>query len=186
MYFGAHGPANGLDNVLRAQQIIEQRPEMSNVRLRIIGNGPCKGELITMAEKFGLKRVSFEDPVPKREIPALAAQADAFVFNLINAPVFKYGISSNKLFDFMAGQRPVLFCCDAGNNPIEDSGAGYTVQPGNPEALADAVARLTRLPSEDRAAMGRAGRRYVEVEHGFDKLAGSLAGCLNEACESSR
>ncbi|MCL8308506.1 MULTISPECIES: glycosyltransferase family 4 protein [Pseudomonas putida group] len=186
MYFGAHGPANGLDNVLRAQQIIEQRPEMSSVRLRIIGNGPCKAELIALAETLGLKHVSFEDPIPKREIPALAGQADAFVFNLINAPVFKYGISSNKLFDFMAGQRPVLFCCDAGNNPIEDSGAGYTVQPGNPEALADAVAKLSRITSAERAAMGHAGRHYVEIEHGFDKLAGSLARCLNEACESSK
>ncbi|WP_277374439.1 glycosyltransferase family 4 protein [Pseudomonas sp. AA-38] len=186
MYFGAHGPANGLDNLLRAQQIIEQRPEMSNVRLRIIGNGPCKTELITMAEEFGLKRVSFEDPVPKREIPALAAQADAFVFNLINAPVFKYGISSNKLFDFMAGHRPVLFCCDAGNNPIEDSGAGYTVEPGNPEALVDAVAKLSQLKVEERAAMGRAGRHYVEVEHSFYKLAERLADCLNEACGSTK
>lgn len=186
MYFGAHGPANGLDNVLRAQKIIEQNPEMACVRLRIIGNGPCKAELIALAQSLGLEQVSFEDPVPKREIPALAAQADAFVFNLINAPVFKYGISSNKLFDFMAGQRPVLFSCDAGNNPIEDSGAGYTVQPGNPVALAEAVARLSRLPSDQRAAMGRAGRHYVEVEHGFDKLAGSLARCLDEACESYR
>lgn len=186
MYFGAHGSANGLDNVLRAQHIIEETPEMSHVRLRIIGNGPCKTELIALAEELGLKRVSFEDPVPKREIPALAAQADAFVFNLINAPVFKYGISSNKLFDFMAGQRPVLFCCDAGNNPIEDSGSGYTVEPGNPKALADAVARLSSLTSAERAAMGNAGRHYVEVEHGFDKLAGSLARCLNEACETGK
>ncbi|UVL85606.1 glycosyltransferase family 4 protein [Pseudomonas sp. B21-028] len=186
MYFGAHGPANGLDNVLRAQHIIEENPEMSHVQLRIIGNGPCKAELIALAGELGLKRVSFEDPVPKREIPALAAQADAFVFNLINAPVFKYGISSNKLFDFMAGQRPVLFCCDAGNNPIEDSGSGFTVEPGNPKALADAVTRLSSLTTAERMAMGNAGRHYVEVEHGFDKLAGSLAHCLNEACETSR
>jgi glycosyltransferase involved in cell wall biosynthesis len=135
---------------------------------------------------LGLKRVNFEDPVPKRQIPALAAQADAFVFNLINAPVFKYGISSNKLFDFMAGQRPVLFCCDAGNNPIEDSGAGYTVEPGNPKALADAIVRVSRLSGAERVKMGRAGRHYVEIEHGFDKLARNLARCLNEACESTR
>lgn len=186
MYFGAHGSANGLDNVLRAQKIIEADPEMSHVKLRIIGNGPCKVDLLNLSNELGLKRVSFEDPVPKRQIPALAAQADAFVFNLINAPVFKYGISSNKLFDFMAGQRPVLFCCDAGNNPIEDSGAGYTVEPGNPKALADAIIRVSRLSSAERIKMGCAGRHYVEIEHGFDKLARNLAKCLDEACEPTR
>ncbi|EPJ96715.1 MULTISPECIES: glycosyltransferase family 4 protein [Pseudomonas] len=186
MYFGAHGSANGLDNVLRAQKIIEADPEMSHVKLRIIGNGPCKVDLLNLSSELGLRRVSFEDPVPKRQIPALAAEADAFVFNLINAPVFKYGISSNKLFDFMAGQRPVLFCCDAGNNPIEDSGAGYTVEPGNPKALAEAIVRVSRLSSAERVKMGRAGRHYVEIEHGFDKLARNLAQCLDEACEPTR
>lgn len=186
MYFGAHGPANGLENVLRAQQLIEKRPELENVCLRIIGEGPCKRDLITIASDLNLKRVSFEDSVPKRKIPELAAEANAFVFNLINAPVFKYGISSNKLFDFMAARRPILFCCDAGNNPVADSGAGYTVDPGDPSALADAVARLYRLKATERAEMGLAGRRYVEVEHGFVKLAGKLADCLNEACESHK
>ncbi|MEE1867164.1 glycosyltransferase family 4 protein [Pseudomonas auratipiscis] len=183
MYFGAHGPANGLDNVLKAQKLLETDPATAHVSLRIIGNGPCKNDLIALAEQLGLQKVSFENAVPKREIPGLAAEADAFVFNLIDAPVFKFGISSNKLFDFMAGARPILFCCDAGNNPVEDAGAGLTVSPGNPEALAEATREVIAMSREKRLAMGEAGRRYVETQHGFDKLAGSLADCLNVCCE---
>jgi glycosyltransferase involved in cell wall biosynthesis len=182
MYFGAHGQANGLDNVLRAMRHIQTNAPEKRVHLRIIGDGPLKPKLVEFATKIGLTNVVFEPPVPKSQVPALAAQADAFVFNLIDAPVFKYGISSNKLFDFMASERPVVFSCDAANNPINDAQAGLTVAPGQPEALAQAILQIATTPMEERQRMGQAGRDYVEQNHGFAQLSARLASVLDEVC----
>lgn len=180
MYFGAHGQANGLDCVLRAMAELQERPDMRHVRLRMIGDGPLKPSLLTLAEELQLRNVEFADPVPKREIPAVAAEADAFVFNLIDAPVFQYGISSNKLFDFLAGARPIIFCCKSSNNPVADAHAGITVLPGDPLALSQAIATLATMPAGDRNEMGRAGRAYVERNHSFDSLAARFAAMLKE------
>lgn len=180
MYFGAHAQANALDNVLRAMKRLCDLVPPGSVRLRIIGDGPLKPALIDMAAELGLRSVSFEPPVPKHAIPALAAEADAFVFNLADAPVFRYGISSNKLFEFMAGTRPVLFCCAAANNPVEEAGAGITVPPGKPEALAEAMLALMQMPEEQRHRMGYAGRWYVEQTHDFQRLAQQLAATLDK------
>lgn len=180
MYFGAHGDANGLDSVLRAMAILKQDPVDCPVMLRLIGDGPQKPELQRLAQQLGLTDVVFEPPVPKQRIPELAAEADAFVFNLIDAPVFRFGISSNKLFDFLAGSRPILFCSDASNNPVDDAGAGMTVPPGDPAALAAAMRELVELSADERAAMGRRGREYVEGHHGFDTLSARLAGTLDD------
>jgi len=177
MYFGAHGDANGLDNVLRAMAELQRRN--SSIRLRLIGDGPRKKSLQALAGELGLDNVAFEDPVPKSRIPALAAEADAFVFNLVDSPVFKYGISSNKLFDYLAAQRPIIFCCDSSNNPVEDAKAGITVAPGNPVALADAIERLASLPLDERRAMGQRGRRHVEENYGFERLARKFARVLD-------
>ena len=182
MYFGAHGGANGLDNVLKAMARVAQLPGGQNIRLRLIGNGPLKPALIEQAKALALTNVQFEPPVPKSQIPALAAQADAFVFNLIDAPVFRYGISSNKLFDFMAGERPIIFSCDAANNPVADAQAGLTVPPGQPQELADAIMQIANTPLTERQRMGQAGRAYVEQNHGFDQLAQRLAQTLNAVC----
>lgn len=181
MYFGAHGQANGLDNVLRAMSLLRGKAHSGNgIRLRIIGDGPQKPSLLRLADELHLTNVAFEPPVPKSAIPALAAEADAFVFNLVDAPVFRYGISSNKLFDFMAGARPIIFCCDASNNPVQDAGAGPTVPPGDPDALADAILAMAESPLASRAELGAAGRRYVEKNHGFQALAGRLAHALDD------
>jgi glycosyltransferase involved in cell wall biosynthesis len=179
MYFGAHGQTNDLANVLQAMAVLKRRGHAARVRLRMIGDGPKKPSLMDLAQELGLDNVSFENPVSKRMIPTLASEADAFVFNLVDAPVFRFGISSNKLFDFLAGARPVLFCCNAANNPVNDAGCGITVLPGDPEALADAVVRLLDTPDDKRAAMGRAGRAFVELNNGFRSLGARLAQLLD-------
>lgn len=179
MYFGAHGQANGLACLLHAMAEIRRMPSMQHVKLRLIGDGPLKPELQRLAQELCLDNVEFSAPVPKREIPALASDADAFVFNLVDAPVFRFGISSNKLFDFLAGARPIVFCCDASNNPVADAGAGVTVPPGDPVALAKAIQSVVEMPAEQRAQMGRAGRSYVEKNHSFNTLAAQLAATLD-------
>jgi glycosyltransferase involved in cell wall biosynthesis len=178
MYFGAHGTANGLDNVIDAMQIIARKAPGKQIRLRLIGDGPLKRNLLERVMSSGTSNIVFEDPVGKSEIPQLAASADAFVFNLVDAPVFRFGISSNKLFDFMAASRPIIFCCAAGNNPIRDSQSGITVRPGDPDALADAILCLAEMSPEARARMGHNARVYVETNHAYESLAGRLAACL--------
>lgn len=183
MYFGAHGEANGLDNVLRAMAILQERNVP--VRLRLIGDGPRKPALEALAGELGLSNTRFEAPVPKARIPGLAAEANAFVFNLVDAPVFRFGISSNKLFDFLAAGRPIVFCCDAANNPVADAGAGFTVRPGHPAELADAITRLVALPEAERRAMGERARRHVEAHYGFDALCGRFASVLDDCIAAS-
>jgi glycosyltransferase involved in cell wall biosynthesis len=181
MYFGAHGTANGLDILLRALHEIEKDMSLSGVRLRLVGDGPQKGSLLELARSLKLSSVSFEAPVPKESIPDLAAEADAFVFTLVDAPVFKYGISSNKLFDFMAAARPIVFCCEAANNPVAEAGAGVTVAPGDDRALAAAMVSIFRAPLQDRVVLGRKGREYVSSRHDYRVLAKKYSEVLSHS-----
>ena len=185
MYFGAHGNANGLDNILLAMRQLYTMPNAQHIRLRMIGDGPMKPYLLAQALSLGLQNVTFEPPVPKCKIPSVAMEADAFVFNLVDAAVFRYGISSNKLFDYMAAMRPVIIASDASNNPIADAQAGVTVGPGDPGALANAIFQMSKLPLEDRQRMGVAGRDYVEQNHSFELLAERLANTLDSVCRNT-
>jgi glycosyltransferase involved in cell wall biosynthesis len=185
MYFGAHGYGNALDNVLYAMKLLEAREDAGEIRLRLIGSGPLKPELIKLSESLGLKRVSFEDSIPKNEVPALAAQADAFLFNVMDAGVIsRYGISPNKLYDFFAAGRPIIYASSAMNNPVAEAEAGLSIAAGNPEALAEAMLKLANLPLADRQAMGRRGRAYVEANHSFNALAAKLADILTSVVGS--
>ncbi len=176
-YFGAHGPANGLDTVVRAAALLKARG--APVRFRLVGDGNRKPALRDLAASLGLDNVAFLDPVPKRDLAPLAAESHAFVFHLTDMAVLRrYGISANKLFDYLLAARPVVFACASANNPVAEAGAGPSVPPEDPEALADAVASLVRTSEAERMAMGLRGRAWVREHHDLRRLAGRLAGHL--------
>jgi glycosyltransferase involved in cell wall biosynthesis len=187
MYFGAHGEANGLSDLLKGFKLALNRNGGKKLCLRLIGDGPLKNSLVTQAKDLKIdSAVYFEPPIPKEDIPKIAAEADSFIFNLIDAPVFKYGISSNKLFDFMAASRPIIFCCSSKNNPVADAGAGITVAPGDHESLASAMRQMADCPLDVRQVMGENGRRYVTQNHNFSDLACRLSRVLGEVLEQSK
>jgi glycosyltransferase involved in cell wall biosynthesis len=186
MYFGAHGRANGLENVLRTMDLARRDPNCSGFRLRLVGDGPSKAALQQLATTLGLGNVSFEPPVAKAAIPTLAGAADAFVFNLLDAPVFRFGISSNKLFDYLAAGRPIVFCCDAGNNPVAEAGSGVTVPPGDPAALLEAMKAIATMSPTERTKLGQSGRDWVVKHHSYESLAAKLSSTLAAVLEEHK
>lgn len=181
MYFGAHGGANDLENVVRAMALVGTSSGGEGISLRLIGDGPNKPGLVALSNELGCQNIRFEASVKKGAIPELAAEADAFVFNLVDAQMFRFGISPNKLFEYMAAARPVLFSCDAASNPIDKSKGGVSVPPNNPAALAEAILDLARKTPQERALMGDAGRKFVEENFRISHLAQRYAACLDGA-----
>jgi glycosyltransferase involved in cell wall biosynthesis len=98
--------------------------------------------------------------------------------SLKRLPVYSYGISPNKLFDYLAARRPVIFASSARNNPVAEAGAGITVPPENPSAVAGAVRRLVSLSPDERDEMGLRGRRYVEAHYSYERLSERLEEAL--------
>lgn len=179
-YFGALGKANNLENLILSMKILNQKENYPNLQLKLVGSGPEKENLIELTKSLNIKNITFFDPVPKSEINLICQQADAFIFNLQNLPVFRFGISSNKLFDFMAGAKPIIFCCEAINNPVSDAQCGITVPPNNPDALAEAMITISKASNEERARMGESGRAYAQNYHNYEVLAHKLSNIMRE------
>jgi len=179
-YLGAHGPFNALDTLLDAMAIVRQEPDGRAIRCRLIGAGPAKESLRERAR--GLVNVSFPDPVPRGEVGRLAADTDAFVLCTRDLPeLFRLGLSMNKLFDYMAMGRPTILAAAPRNNPIAEAGAGLTVPPEQPAALAAAILSLARMAPAERTAMGERARAHARERYDYSILAQRLAERL-DAC----
>ncbi len=87
-------------------------------------------------------------------------------------------LSPNKLYDYMAAGRPVLFAADAANQPVQEADCGRTVAPEDPEALADAIRSLAAAGDDERARLGANARAYVAERHDYARLADRLAEVL--------
>jgi len=179
MYVGALGTANNLDVAIDSANILKNK--YSNIKFVFVGDGLEKSKLVQKAKLLKLDNVEFRNPVEKKEIPRLLRKADALFFNLPNLPVFKYGISSNKLFDYLASGKPIIFSCSSINNPVDEADAGITISPDNPQVLAEAVIKLHNIPAYKRQEMGKRGKDYVKKYHDIPMLVDSMEEVFKEA-----
>ena len=183
LYVGAHGPANALDTLLKAAKLLQEWGDLS-VYMVLVGDGQEKPRLQKLAQKWRLRNVEFRDSVPRNDVPKLLQEADAAVFTLRDLPLYRYGINLNKLFDYMAAGKPVIFAGHSANNPVEEARCGLTVPPEDPHALAETILKLQSMSLEEREAMGRRGRAYVEAHYDIKLLTGRLERTLEEALAS--
>ena len=185
-YLGAHGTANDLHTLVRAMEIIEMSHGTESIECHLIGAGPMKQTLIDYCTEKGLKQVVFHAPVSKNSIVATVSDTEAFVICARKLPsLYKYGVSMNKISDYLAMGRPVIIALESANNPVRDAGAGLCVGPECPEELAQSIMKMAAMNEAKLREMGMRGRRYVEQNHNMKILAKRLADVMDQCMVSN-
>jgi glycosyltransferase involved in cell wall biosynthesis len=164
-YAGSHGVANALHHLIDAARLLVGQP----VTLVLVGQGPEKDALQSRAQ--GVDNVVFLPPLPKGAVPALLDAMDALYLGWNRVPLYRFGISPNKLMDYMMAAKPVIHSVEAGNDPVAESACGLSVPPEDPEAIARAILALKAIDPVERAAMGARGREFVTAHHDYRVLA---------------
>jgi len=136
----------------------------SNTMLLIAGDGPLRETMENMARELGVeKHVKFLGI--RRDIPQLMNAADAYVMSS------SWEGMPNVLLEASATGLPIVATDVGGNREIVlDGVTGFLVPPRNPEALAEAMLRMTDLPEEKRREMGKAARKHIEENFSLDRV----------------
>lgn len=166
-YTGAHGIANALDSYVEAGLKLRGK----KIKLLAIGPGPERERLIEKAHKLKLDDVvEFLDPVKRDQIPELLDQLDALYIGLQSQPLFRFGVSPNKLMDYMMAGKPIIFAIDAPKDMVAEAECGISIPPENSQAIADAAVKLSQMPEDDLAKMGAHGKMYILANNEYDVL----------------
>jgi glycosyltransferase involved in cell wall biosynthesis len=184
LYAGGFGGGNNPRVILDAAAVLRQRGGPA-LRFRIIGSGPQEAEMIAKRAALKLDNVSIEPPTSRIKVYPRLSQADILLAPYSKLGVHRFGVSLNKLFDYMAVARPVVFANHASNHPVRDAGCGLECPAEDPIAIADAILKLAGTSVEERWKMGLRGRHYVEQNHDFARLAVKLEAILAGASRES-
>jgi len=157
LYAGAHGKANCLRQLIDAADLLREE----DVLLVSVGDGPERIELKEEAKRRGLSNLCFLGAVPKEEMPAYIQAADVGMAVLKKVETFKT-VYPNKVFDYMACERPVLVAIDGVARRLvkEEAHAGLFAEPENAKEIAERILQLKADPGLCRE-FGLSGRKYV-------------------------
>ncbi|OCA88271.1 glycosyltransferase WbuB [Bacillus sp. FJAT-27225] len=165
VYVGAHGTANALETVIASADYLNP----DKVAMVFIGEGPEKQKLIDRAKPYS--NVYFFNSIPKEEVLSTLRLADILMVSMLDTPLYKYGISLNKLNDYLLAGKPAIFAGNVLNNIIENAKAGITVPPENPEKFAEGIKQLLQLNQDEIDSIKVSSFEYVNKHHNIEKLA---------------
>ncbi len=169
-YAGTVGLANALDVFLQAAGLLKDKKDIVFV---IVGDGQEKERLVKQYEKF--KNILFISSIPKKQVQSMLELFDICYIGWQKKEIYNYGVSANKLFDYMYSKKPILHSYSGKTNIVELANCGFSVEAENPKAIADAILKLKAMSPAQRVEMGSNGKNYVLANHDYSKLAERLA-----------
>lgn len=175
-YTGNHSPANVLDTMIDAAK----KTTDEKVKYVLVGKGNVKNELMEYAKSNNVTNIEFLDPVLKDNMDNVLELLDIGYIGLKKQNLFNYGVSPNKLFDYMMASLPVIYAVEASNDPVKDSNCGISVPAENPEAVVEAVMKIKNLSEEEKIKMGGNGKKYVLDNHMYEGLADKFLNALKK------
>jgi len=180
LYAGAHGIANSLNTIVRAARLLQEQGN-NDIHFLFVGDGPEKKRLIQLSNELGLHNTSFFSSIPKQDMPELIKSCDIALLSYLKSDLYaQYGMSTNKLWDYMACARPVVWAIQSANDPVQSCNCGITVPPEDPVTMANAVLELSTINPLERDNMGKRGCEYVLKYHSIPVLADMLINTISE------
>lgn len=166
-FAGFFGLAAELRTLLDAAVLLDGE----SVHFVLVGNGPEKQRLQQRVRGDRIDNVTFLPSLQHECMVKLLGSMDALYVGLKKSPVFRFGVSPNKLLEYMMVGKPVILAVGAGRDVVNECDCGISVQPEDAAALARAVRALSGLSAPERMAMGLRGTRYVSRHHDYAQLA---------------
>ena len=167
IFTGAIGKANDLGRVIRAFEIIDR--DDNNIKFLIFGDSGEREELEKYVKDKNIKNVIFKGRVGKKEIPAILNKSDLQILSLAHLPeLFKYGLSPNKLFEYLAAGKPIISNVECGYDLLEKYNCGITVQGDSEQAMADGILLFYNMYMNNRYEYNKYCNNALKASEDFD------------------
>ncbi|HET6547539.1 MAG TPA: glycosyltransferase family 4 protein, partial [Solirubrobacter sp.] len=171
-FVGTLKPWHGIETLVEAFGRLDR-----DWRLLVVGDGPRAAVLRERARRLGVAgRVECTGANAHAAVPAQLARMDIAVAPY---PADDGGYCSPlKLFEYLAAGLPIVASrTGAVTSVLRDGHDGVLVPPGDPGALAAALADLRADPAR-RAALGRAARRTAVRGHCWQAAVDRILACV--------
>ena len=175
-YAGTLGLANALGTLIEAAKLVQNKDAF----FMIFGIGPEEDNLKALIEKEKLQNVKLMGSVSKTVIPTLLSEMDILYIGLQRQSLFRFGISPNKLIDYMMSSKPIIQSIDAGNDMVSEAQCGISIEPENSQAAANAVDTLLQKSTTELDIMGDNGHQFAMQHHTYEKLAEQFLAVMEE------
>lgn len=171
VFAGYYIDYEGVNEMLRAAKIIKDNN--LPIKFVFVGSGPEEEKMRKYADDNKLNNVFIGKRIKKELIPALLKRADICLAQMAirnNPNSFEYGISKNKISEYMYSDSCIIYGSYQKNQVINFSGAGYVIEPFNEMAFAEKIKAVFNMDEKERKKFGSNGKKYIIENETVERL----------------
>jgi glycosyltransferase involved in cell wall biosynthesis len=165
-YAGSIGTTNALDILINCA--IEMK-DNNGVHFLLLGDGDLLGDY--KAKVSGLPNITFAPKVNKSQVQAVLSHCHVLYFSVMDSKVWKYGLSLNKLIDYMMAAKPVIASYSGYPSMINEAQCGVFIPAKDVSALKQAIREYYQMPTDQLDAIGQRGKAWLLKNRPYDKIA---------------
>ena len=171
IYLGAVRLANNVGQFVKAAELLRGR---NDVDFLIYGNGQDREPLMKYAEEHQLTNLKFKDKwIDPKFVPFVLSHSYLNILNYSKG-FGEYGISSSKMFQYMAAGRPIVGNVDILYSPIDKYNIGVCHDMKDDDEYANSICSILDLSTEEYQAMCYRARE-ASKEYDYPYLAEQMA-----------
>lgn len=174
IYTGSIRKVNNLGLLLDAAKELRD----PRVRFLIWGDGDEREALQQRVAEENISNVVFKGRVEKKYVPYITSCADLNIAHNTPSSLFRFGISFNKLFDYLAAGKPVLSDFPCPYNPAVLLHASLCVDDPTAQNIAQAVTQVAAMDREQYNELCSNAEKAA-VEYDFRNLTNKLLQVIN-------
>jgi glycosyltransferase involved in cell wall biosynthesis len=169
IYTGSVRLVNKVEKLLDVAKILKDE----DIIFLVWGEGDQLKHLKERVKNEKIANVKFKGNIEKKYIPYITSKANLNIVLGENMPLFKYGGSMNKMFDYFASGKPTLFTFKIAYSLVNRYKAGIELDNSNAENIAKNIIHFKNMDKKTYTGYCK-NARNVTIDYNFEQLANSL------------
>ena len=165
-YVGNIVEAYDLESLIQSARKIQGLNE--RIHFLILGDGIHKQNLVESASD--LNNITFIPRIPKTQMFDFLSNCHVATNFLRSEPLFEFGVSPQKLVDYMLASKPILMSYTGYKTMVEEIECGFVVEAGNIPLLVDKMLCMFSMKPEQLTSMGERGGYYLKNNLNWKKI----------------
>ena len=150
IYLGSVRLANNVGQLIKAAELLR---DLDDVEFLIYGNGYDREPLVQYCQKQQLANVKFKDKwIDPKFVPYVLSRSYLNILNYTH-DFGKYGISSSKMFQYMAAGKPIVCNIEIMFSDIKENNIGISRNMKDDGDYASAIKSIIELSASEYEAM---------------------------------
>lgn len=164
IYTGSIRLTNQVELLVQVAEMA-QKEIKGKLRFLIYGEGEQREPLAQICEEKQLKNIHFMGSREKEAIPYILSKANVTVLDMYSSELFRFGVSPNKLFEYLAAGKPIVSGLICSYDIIKTYQCGVVVKELNKTELYRAIMKVYEAEPEEYSSMAE---HAVDTAKQFD------------------